>query len=155
MIRGLKYDTNSHKKNNTGGKILIVVDLTTMDRLILIKTAAITYLKNINHGYSMEFHPKNLPILETFEIENEKEAQAAVERMAELGFKTEKAGFKVLMPKETRTAKRIGYTITTGVTYRLREQKKSRDIKYWTYHHDDKHYAIVLIDNSTLRELGF
>lgn len=103
----------------------------------------------------MEFHPKNLPIVKTFNIENEKEAQVAVEEMVKLGFKTEKAGFRVLMPKESKTAKRIGYTVTTGVTYRLRERKESRDIKYWTYHHDDKHYAIVLIDNSTLQELGF
>lgn len=27
--------------------------------------------------------------------------------------------------------------------------------KYWTYHHDDEHYAIVLISDSGLTELGF
>ena len=59
------------------------------------------------------------------------------------------------MPKDTKLAKRIGYTITTGVIHGLREKNEIRDIKYWTYHHDDEHYAIVLISNNTLIELGF
>ena len=52
-------------------------------------------------------------------------------------------------------AKRIGYTVTTGITKGLREKNETRDVKYWTYHHDDEHFAIVLIDNSVLEELGF
>ena len=103
----------------------------------------------------MEFHPKDLPISKTYDLKDEKEALRAVEDMVELGFQGKKEGFRVLMPKESRTAKRIGYTVTTGITHGLRQKKENRDIKYWTYHHDDEHYAIVLISNSTLTELGF
>ena len=103
----------------------------------------------------MEFHPKDLPIFKTYDLKDEKEANEAVEDMVNIGFQTNKEGFKVLMPKEARTAKRIGYTVTTGVTAGLRQKKENRDIKYWTYHHDDEHYAIVLISNRALTELGF
>ena len=103
----------------------------------------------------MDFHPKNLPISKVYDVKNEQEAMGAVEDMVNVGFKEKKEGFKVLMPKETKIAKRIGYTITTGVTKGLREKNETRDVKYWTYHHDDEHFAIVLIDNSALAELGF
>ena len=103
----------------------------------------------------MEFHPKDLPIFKTYDLKDEKGANEAVEDMVNIGFQTNKEGFKVLMPKEARTAKRIGYTVTTGVTAGLRQKKENRDIKYWTYHHDDEHYAIVLISNSALTKLGF
>ena len=103
----------------------------------------------------MEFHPKDLPISKTYDLKDEKEAIKAVEDMVKLGFQVKKEGFRVLMPKESKIAKRIGYTITTGITHGLRQKKENRDIKYWTYHHDDEHYAIVLISNSVLTELGF
>ena len=103
----------------------------------------------------MDFHPKDLPISKIYDLKNEHDAMNAVEDMVKLGFKEKKEGFKVLMPKETKIAKRIGYTITTGVTKGLREKNETRDVKYWTYHHDDEHFAIVLIDNSALEELGF
>ena len=103
----------------------------------------------------MDFHPKDLPISKVYDVKNENEAMQAVENMVNFGFKEKKQGFKVLMPKETKIAKRIGYTITTGVTKGLREKNETRDVKYWTYHHDDEHFAIVLIDNSALEELGF
>jgi hypothetical protein len=75
--------------------------------------------------------------------------------MTNLGFSKRKEGFKVLMPKETKLAKRIGYSVTTGVNFELRKNNETRDIKYWTYHHDNDHYAIVLISNKVLEELGF
>ena len=103
----------------------------------------------------MEFHPKDLSIAKTYDLKNEKEAISAVEDMVNLGFKGKKEGYKVLMPKESKLAKRIGYTVTTGITTGLRQKKEDRDIKYWTYHHDDEHYAIVLISNNILTELGF
>jgi len=103
----------------------------------------------------MEFHPKNLPISKIYDLKNEKDAAEAVEDMVNLGFKNRKEGFKILMPKESKIAKRIGYTVTSGVIHRLREKNEVRDIKYWTYHHDEEHYAIVLISNTTLTELGF
>ena len=70
----------------------------------------------------MEFHPKNLPISKIYDLKNENDAVQAVDDMVELGFKNKKEGFKVLMPKEDKTAaKRIGYTVTTTVTYALRK----------------------------------
>ena len=103
----------------------------------------------------MDFHPKDLPISKTYDLKDEKDATEAVEDMIKLGFKERKEGFKVLMPKESKLAKRIGYTVTTGVTHGLRQKNEVRDIRYWTYHHDEEHYAIVLISNTTLTELGF
>ncbi len=103
----------------------------------------------------MDFHPKDLPIFKTYDLKDEKEATEAVEDMVNLGFSNRKEGFKVLMPKNDKLAKRIGYTVTTGVNYGLRKKNEIRDVKYWTFHHDAEHYAIVLISNSVLEKLGF
>ena len=103
----------------------------------------------------MDFHPKELPISKTYDLKDEKDAVEAVEDMVNIGFEGKKEGFKVLMPKEQKLAKRIGYSVTTGITQGLRQKNKKRDVKYWTYHHDAEHYAIVLISNTSLSELGF
>ena len=103
----------------------------------------------------MDFHPKDLPVSKTYDLKDEKDANDAVADMVKLGFKNRKDGFRILMPKETKLAKRMGYTVTTGVTHGLRQINEERDIRYWTYHHDDDHYAIVLISNTVLTELGF
>lgn len=103
----------------------------------------------------MDFHPKDLPISKTYDLKDEKDAADAVEDMVKIGFENKKEGFKVLMPKESKIAKRIGYTVTTGVTYGLKQKNETRDIRYWTYHHDDDHYAIVLISSNVVSELGF
>jgi hypothetical protein len=44
----------------------------------------------------MEFHPKDVPILKTYDLKDEKDATKAVEDMVKLGFKNRKEGFKVL-----------------------------------------------------------
>ncbi|MBA0908612.1 MAG: hypothetical protein ITD33_07470 [Nitrosarchaeum sp.] len=103
----------------------------------------------------MEFHPKELPISKTYDLKDVKDATDAVDDMIKLGFSNKKEGFRVLMPKESKLAKRIGYTITTGITYGLKQNKKIEDIKYWTYHYDETHYAIVLISQKDFTELGF
>ena len=103
----------------------------------------------------MDFHPKDLPISKTYDLKDEKDASEAVEDMVKLGFKNRKEGFKVLMPKEEKLAKRIGYSVTTGVTHGLRQKNEVRDIRYWTYHHDNDHYAIVLVSSKVFEELGF
>ena len=103
----------------------------------------------------MDFHPKDLPISKTYDLKDEKEAMDVVEEMVKLGFKDKKEGFRVLFPKEPKIAKRIGYTITTGVTHGLKQKKEIPDIRYWTYHHDNDHYAIVLISSNALSGLGF
>lgn len=103
----------------------------------------------------MEFHPSQIPIAKIFDVKDEKDASDAAEEMVNLGFSNQKTGYKVLMPKEGQVAKRIGYTVTTSINYGLRQTKQDRDIRYWTYHHDKEHYAIVLISSKVLEELGF
>jgi hypothetical protein len=98
---------------------------------------------------------ESIPIIKTFDLKDEKDAYDAAEEMVRIGFYKEKKGFKVLMPKESkRTAKRIGYIITTSVTSNLRKADQDRDIKYWTYHHDKEHYAIILVSSKVVQELG-
>jgi len=103
----------------------------------------------------MEFHPSKLPIAKIFDVKDEKDASDAAAEMVKLGFENRKEGYKVLMPKDSKIAKRIGYIVTTSVNYGLRRNNQERDIKYWTYHHDDEHYAIVLISGNVLEKLGF
>ena len=79
----------------------------------------------------------------------------ASEEMVKLGFSNSKMGYKVLMPKESKLAKRIGYIITTSINSGLRQTNQERDLRYWTYHHDKDHYAIVLISSKVFDDLGF
>lgn len=103
----------------------------------------------------MEFHPSNLPIEKTFQVNDEKAASDAAEEMVKLGFSNRNNGFKVIMPKEKKLAKRIGFTITTTVNYGLKKTKQDTQIRYWTYHHDKDNYAIVLIGAKTFENLGY
>ena len=103
----------------------------------------------------MDFHPKDLPVSKTYNLKDVTEAVEAVNDMVLLGFKDRQSGFRVLMPKETKIAKRIGHTVTTGITAGLRDKMETRDVRYWTYHHDQNHYAIVLISNKALADLGY
>ena len=103
----------------------------------------------------MEFHPSKIPIAKTFDVKDEKDASDAAEEIVKMGFSNQKTGYKVLMPKESNTAKRIGYILTTGVNTGLRQTKQEQDIRYWTYHHDNNHYAIVLISSKVFEELNF
>ena len=99
---------------------------------------------------------ESISIKETFDLKDEKDAYDAAEKMIQMGFYKEKKGFKVLMPKkDERTAKRIGYTVTTTVTYALRKTKQERDVRYWTYHEDKEHYAIVFVSSKVLEKLDF
>jgi len=104
----------------------------------------------------MEFHPSKIPIFKTFDVKDEKQATEVAHEMVMIGFNKEDKGYKVLMPKDNeRTAKRIGYTVTTTVTYALRKTNQERDVRYWTYHEDDEHYAIVFVSSKVLEKLDF
>ena len=104
----------------------------------------------------MEFHPSKIPISKTFHVKDEKQASEVAHEMVMMGFDKEDKGFKILMSKENdRTAKRIGYTITTTVTYALRKTNQERDVRYWTYHEDKDNYAIVFVSSKVLEKLGF
>lgn len=102
----------------------------------------------------METHPRDVPVSEVFDLKDMADADKAVKRMVRVGFAGRGEGFRVLMPKDPRKAKRIGYRVTTGVSYGLRKKGDPRDVKYWTYHHDGEHYAIVLVDRAVADRLG-
>jgi hypothetical protein len=102
----------------------------------------------------MEFHPSQIPIVKTFTVTDEKAASDSVTQMVNLGFENQKGAYKVLIPKQDKLAKRIGFTVTTEINYRLRQTKQDRNLRYWTYHHDNEHYAIVLISAKVFDELG-
>ena len=42
----------------------------------------------------MDFHPKELPILKTYDLKDEKDASNAVEDMVKIGFDGSKEGFQ-------------------------------------------------------------
>jgi hypothetical protein len=104
----------------------------------------------------MEFHPSKIPISKTFDVKDEKQATEVAHEMVMIGFDKEDKGYKVLMSKENeKTAKRIGYTVTTTVTYALRKTNQERDVRYWTYHEDENHYGIVFVSSKVLEKLDF
>ena len=104
----------------------------------------------------MEFHPSKIPISKTFDVKDEKQATEVAHEMVMMGFDKEDKGYKVLMPKENeKTAKRIGYTVTTTVTFALRKTNQERDVRYWTYHEDENHYGIVFVSSKVLEKLDF
>ena len=104
----------------------------------------------------MEFHPSKIPISKTFDVKDEKEATEAAHEMVMIGFEKEDKGYKVLMSKsDEKNAKRIGHTVTTTVSYALRKTNQERDVRYWTYHEDDEHYAIVFVSSKILEKLDF
>ena len=102
-----------------------------------------------------EFHPSKLPVCKTFDVKDEKDASNISEEIVKMGFKDRKEAFKILMPKETKLAKRIGYTITTSINYGLRKTNQHRSVRYWTYHHDENHYAIVFVHSDVVEGLEF
>ena len=104
----------------------------------------------------MEFHPSKIPISKTFDVKDEKQATEVAHEMVMMGFDKEDKGYKVLMSKDNeKTAKRIGYTVTTTVTYALRKTNQERDVRYWTYHEDENHYGIVFVSSKVLEKLDF
>ena len=100
------------------------------------------------------FHPSGLPVCRTFDVSDERGASDAAEEIVRMGFKGRREAFKVLMPREAKLAKRIGYTLTTSINVGLRRTNQHRGVRYWTYHHDGEHYAIVLVNSDVAEELG-
>jgi len=103
----------------------------------------------------MDFHPSQLPVVQSFQIEDERKAQDLADQMVKLGFSTQKGAFKVIMTKEQKTAKKIGFTIMNELNFGLKKTKQERDVRYWIYSHDADHYAMVLISSKVMEELGF
>ena len=103
----------------------------------------------------MDFHPSQLPIVQSFQIDDERKAQDLADQMVKLGFATQKGAFRVIMTKEQKTAKKIGFTIMNELNFGLRKTKQERDVRYWIYSYDADHYAMVLISSKVMEELGF
>ncbi len=103
----------------------------------------------------MDFHPSQLPIVQSFQIDDERKAQDLADQMVKLGFSTQKGAFKVIMTKEQKTAKKIGFTIMNELNFGLKKTKQERDVRYWIYSYDADHYAMVLISSKVMEELGF
>jgi hypothetical protein len=103
----------------------------------------------------MEFHPSQIPISKTFQIDEEYKAPEIAAEMVKLGFATQKGAFMVVMTKDKSLAKKIGFTIMNELSLGLRKTKQDRDVRYWIYHYDTEHYAMVLISSKVLSGLGF
>jgi hypothetical protein len=103
----------------------------------------------------MDFHPSQLQVLKTFEVNNESQASDAASEMVNLGFSDKNSAFRVLMTNEKNLAKKIGFLITNEINFGLRKTKQERDVMYWIYHYDESHYAMVLISSKVFHELGF
>lgn len=102
----------------------------------------------------MEFHPSELPISQTFQLDDEHNAPDIAQQMIKMGFASQKGAFRIIMTKEKSTAKKIGFTVLNELNVGLRKTKQERDIRYWIYSHDADHYAMVLISAKVLHELG-
>ena len=103
----------------------------------------------------MEFHPSQLPISQTFQVDDEYTTSDVVQQMVNLGFASQKGAFKIIMTRDKGTAKKIGFTILNELNLGLKKTKQERDIRYWVYTHDVDHYAMVLISSKVLNSLGF
>ena len=104
---------------------------------------------------NMDFHPSQLPISHSFQIDDERKAPYMAAEMIRLGFAAQKGAFRVIMTKEQKSAKKIGFTIMNELNFGLRKAKQERDVRYWIYSHDADHYAMVLISSKVMSELGF
>lgn len=104
---------------------------------------------------NMDFHPSQLPVAHSFQIDDEQKAPDLAAEMVRLGFATQKGAFRVIMTKEQKSAKKIGFTIMNELNFGLRKAKQERDVRYWIYSYDADHYAMVLISSKVMGELGF
>ena len=73
---------------------------------------------------NMDFHPSQLPVVQSFEIDDERKAADLAGQMVKLGFALQKGAFKVIMPKDQKVAKKIGFTILYELYMGLKKQNK-------------------------------
>ncbi len=103
----------------------------------------------------MDFHPSDLPVIQSFQIDDEHKASDLANQIVRQGFSSQNGAFRVIMTKEKRAAKKIGFTILNELNLGLRKTKQERDVRYWIYSHDADHYAMVLISSKVMEKLGF
>lgn len=100
----------------------------------------------------MDVHPSKIPVGKSFDIKNQSDVGKVINEMLAMDFK--ERGFKILMPKEEKLAKRLGYIIVNELNRGLRMQRYPHKIRYFVYHHDPEHYAIVIASEETLAKLN-
>jgi hypothetical protein len=100
----------------------------------------------------MEIHPSQIPTSCTFDVKDYSDTFKVLNEILAMDFKKE-SGFKILMPKDKNLARRIGYTIVNELNKGLRMQRYTDNVKYFVYHHDTEHYAIILVSQERLAKL--
>jgi len=75
----------------------------------------------------MEFHPSQIPVSRTFEIIDEYQAPDIASEMVRSGFNVQKGAFLVLMTKDKKIARKIGFTIINELNFGLRKTKQERE----------------------------
>ncbi len=103
----------------------------------------------------MQFHPSQIPISKTFQVDDEYKGPDIANEMARLGFTAQRGAFRVIMTKDKSVAKKIGFSIMNELNLQLRRTKQERDVQYWIYSYDTDHYAMILISSKVLSDLGF
>ena len=100
----------------------------------------------------MDIHPSQIPISQLFDVKDYSEVWEVINEMLAMDFSKEK-GFKILIPKDQNLAKKLGYTILNELNKGLRVQQYRHNIRYFVYHHDPEHYAIVIASEEALAKL--
>jgi len=100
----------------------------------------------------MDMHPSQIPISQLFDIKDYSEVWEVINEMLTMDFSKEK-GIKILIPKDQNLAKKLGYTILNELNKGLRLRQYKHNIRYFVYHHDPEHYAIVIASEETLAKL--
>lgn len=99
----------------------------------------------------MEMHPSRIPVGQLFDIKDFSDASKAMNEM--LAVDLQKTGLKVLLPKEREVARRLGYMIVNELNRGFRNRRYKFGIKYFVYHHDPEHYAVVIAGEEVLAKL--
>lgn len=101
----------------------------------------------------MELHPSQIPVSRSYTVKSYEEALKALSEMLSNDF-TKENGYKLLMPKNKNLARRIGFTIVSELSRGLKVLGYSGNVRYFVYHHDSEHYAIVLVSEEKLSKLS-
>ena len=100
----------------------------------------------------MDVHPSQIPISQLFNVKDHSDAWKTINEMLAMDFSKEQA-FKILMPKDQDLARKLGYAIVNELNKGLRIQRYQHNIRYFVYHHDSEHYAIVIASEEVLAKL--
>jgi len=101
--------------------------------------------------FLVSIHPSQIPIGQLFDVKDYSEAWEVVNEMLAMDFK--ETGFKILIPKDENLARKLGYTIVNELNRGLRLKRFKHNVRYFVYHHDPEHYAIVIVSEEVLAKL--